>query len=249
MTGGWYAALVALQFVLAAATLVALRWIVAPYGRHARGGWGPTIPARVGWIVMEAPASVLFIVFFLLGDHRGQPVPIVLLALWQLHYVNRAFVTPLLTRSSARMPVLVAALAITFNTLNAWINARWVSQLGDYPLHWLADPRFVVGVVVMLAGLAINVHSDAVLRALRREHDGYAVPRRGAFRWISSPNYAGEIVEWCGWALLTWSPAGLAFAVYTIANLAPRAIANHRWYRETFPDYPPERRALIPGLL
>jgi protein-S-isoprenylcysteine O-methyltransferase Ste14 len=70
------------------------------------------------------------------------------------------------------------------------------------------------------------------------------------YRWISSPNYFGEIVEWLGWALMTWSLAGLAFAVYTTANLAPRAFSNHRWYREKFPDtYPSERRALIPFVL
>jgi hypothetical protein len=66
---------------------------------------------------------------------------------------------------------------------------------------------------------------------------------------VSAPNYLGEIVEWSGWALATWSLAGLAFALYTTANLAPRALANHRWYRQQFPGYPPERRALLPHLL
>jgi hypothetical protein len=35
----------------------------------------------------------------------------------------------------------------------------------------------------------------------------------------------------------------------TSANLVPRAIAHHRWYRETFPEYPPERKAVLPLLL
>jgi 3-oxo-5-alpha-steroid 4-dehydrogenase 1 len=66
---------------------------------------------------------------------------------------------------------------------------------------------------------------------------------------VSSPNYLGEIIEWTGWAIATWSLAGFSFALYTFANLAPRAFANHRWYRETFDDYPPDRKALIPGVL
>ena len=77
----------------------------------------------------------------------------------------------------------------------------------------------------------------------------YRIPRGGLFRWVSCPNYLGEIVEWCGWAIATWSPAGAMFAAWTIANLLPRALSNHRWCRARFPDYPSERKALIPGLL
>ena len=69
-----------------------------------------------------------------------------------------------------------------------------------------------------------------------------------AYRWVSSPNYLGEIIQWAGWALATWSAAGLAFFALTIANLAPRARSNQRWYRSEFPDDPADRRALIPYL-
>ncbi|MEM6929685.1 MAG: hypothetical protein AAF602_22285 [Myxococcota bacterium] len=56
-------------------------------------------------------------------------------------------------------------------------------------------------------------------------------------------------MEWTGWALATWSLAGLGFAVYSVANLLPRALQHHRWYRATFDDYPTSRRALIPFVL
>ena len=46
-----------------------------------------------------------------------------------------------------------------------------------------------------------------------------------------------------------WATAGLAFAVYTAANLAPRAFSHHSWYKERFADYPPTRKALIPFVL
>jgi hypothetical protein len=69
------------------------------------------------------------------------------------------------------------------------------------------------------------------------------------YEYVSCPNYLGEMLEWCGWAIATWSLAGFAFAFYTIANIGPRALANHRWYREKFPDYPPQRKAVIPYVL
>jgi protein-S-isoprenylcysteine O-methyltransferase Ste14 len=249
-TPGAYTALVLLELVLAVLTYAGLLFIVAPYGRHGRGGWGPTVPARVGWVVMESPAPLVFFGVYLAGSHSGALVPLIFLAMWQTHYLQRTFVYPFLMRSGARMPVSLMAMAITFNVLNAFINARWVSEYGTYVASWLADPRFLFGFVLFAGGLALNLSSDRTLRGLRAPGEsGYKVPQGGAYRWVSCPNYLGEIVEWTGWALATWSLAGLAFAVYTFANLAPRAIANHRWYHERFADYPPQRRALVPFLL
>ncbi|MCG9479996.1 MAG: 3-oxo-5-alpha-steroid 4-dehydrogenase [Actinomycetia bacterium] len=74
------------------------------------------------------------------------------------------------------------------------------------------------------------------------------MPKKGLFKYVSSPNYFGEILEWIGWAILTWSLAGLAFAMFTIANLLPRALANHRWYQKNFDDYPDRRKVIIPFL-
>ncbi len=245
-----YQYLVALELALAVVTFIALRFITAPYGRHGRGGWGPTVPARVGWLVMESPAPVLFAILYAHGEHRAELVPAVLLAMWQAHYLYRAFGYPFLMRAGRRMPVVLMLMAIGFNTLNAYVNATWVSQLGDYPNDWLTDPRFVTGLVLFVGGLAVNLHSDRILRRLRAPGEtGYRIPRGGAYRWVSAPNYLGEIVEWTGWAIATWSLGGLSFALYTVANLAPRAWDNHRWYHDQFADYPPQRRALIPYLL
>ena len=234
--------------IAAAVTFVSLVLISAPYGRHARDGWGPTIPSRLGWVVMESPAVVLFCAVYFSGDHRFELVPLVLLAIWQLHYVNRTFVFPFRIRATGkRIPVLMPLLALVFNSVNAYINARWISHIASYDLAWLADPRFAVGVAVFATGWIINVQSDQILLSLRKPGEsGYRIPRGGMYRWISCPNYFGEILEWTGFAIATWSLPGLAFAVYTFANLAPRAYQNHRWYKEKFDDYPSSRRALIP---
>jgi 3-oxo-5-alpha-steroid 4-dehydrogenase 1 len=241
---------VLLEFVLAAATFIGLRYVTAPYGRYGRGGWGPTLPARVGWLVMESPAVLVFAGVYLAGAHRADLVPLLLLGLWQLHYVQRTFVYPFLVRPGAPVPVVIMLMAISFNVLNAYINARWISHLGSYGVGWLADPRFLAGAALFLGGLTLNIRADRTLRRLRAPGEtGYRIPYGGGYRWVSCPNYLGEIVEWFGWALATWSLAGLAFAVYTTANLAPRAMDHHGWYRERFPEYPADRRALVPYLL
>jgi len=237
--------------VFAGAIGLVLLFIDAPYGRHNREGWGPQISARAGWIAMESPAVVVFVGVYLLGEHRAALVPLLLLAVWQLHYVERAFAFPFRVRNEGKtMPLVIAGLALSFNALNAWLNARWLSQLGHYPDAWLADPRFGVGVAIFAAGAFLNRDADRRLLALRGPGEsGYKIPRGGAYRWVSCPNYLGEITMWLGFAVAAWSLAALAFAVATLANLGPRALAHHRWYRERFDDYPPERRALVPYLV
>jgi 3-oxo-5-alpha-steroid 4-dehydrogenase 1 len=244
---GLHRTLVLVEMALAVPTFIALRFVAAPYGRYGRRGWGPRLPARSAWLLMESPAPLLFAAVYLAGSHRAQAAPLALLALWELHYGYRAFGYPFLVRSGSGTPLSVVGLAVGFNVLNAWINARWISDLGSYPRAWLVDWRFIAGALLFLAGLALNTASDHALRRLRRPGEtGYRVPRGGAFELVSCPNYLGEIVEWIGWAVATWSPAGLAFAMYTVANLAPRALTHHDWYQRQFPDYPRRRRALIP---
>lgn len=228
--------------------MVALRFVTAPYGRHERAGWGPRIPSRLGWIVMEAPASLGFLGIYLAGERRAAAVPLVLLAFWQLHYLHRAFIFPFRMRVAGKtMPASVAAMAVAFNGWNAYINARWISHLGEYAVGWLSDPRFLIGGALFLAGWAINIWADTVLLRLRRPGEtGYKIPTGGLYDLIACPNYFGEILEWTGWAVMTWSLPGLAFALYTAANVGPRAGSHLAWYRSRFPDYPADRKALIP---
>ena len=245
-------ALVWAVFALAALTMPALLRFKAPYGRHYGGtGWGPAIPNKLGWIVMELPATILFGCVYASGRAAVETVPLVFLAMWQLHYLNRTFIYPLRTRTAGRrMPAIVVVSGFAFNLLNAYVNARFISHFGEYGVEWLADPRFLGGAALFFTGFALNLHSDNILLRLRPPgRDDYSIPNGGAFRYVSCPNYLGEILEWGGWALATWSTAGLAFFVYAVANLGPRALSNHRWYRERFDDYPPDRKALIPGLI
>ncbi len=138
-----------------------------------------------------------------------------------------------------------------FNIGNAYLNARYLFTLGPaLESSRLFDPRFLLGFLLFVAGFALNQHSDRILLGLRRPGETvYRIPRGGAYRYVSAPNYLGEIIEWGGWALACWNLGALAFFVWTAANLAPRAVKTHRWYQEQFPDYPPERKAILPYLM
>ena len=96
-------------------------------------------------------------------------------------------------------------------------------------------------------GLFINIKSDNILIKLREDHgDGYHIPKGFLFNKISNPNYFGEIMEWLGWFIMTMSPAGLVFFVWTLANLIPRAKSNHEWCLENIKGYPVDRKRIVP---
>jgi protein-S-isoprenylcysteine O-methyltransferase Ste14 len=238
-------------FVLGAVVFVALFFIAAPYGRHVRKGWGYSVGNKLGWVLMEAPAPIVFAVCWLIGDVKLSAVSLVFLVLWEAHYLHRAFIYPFSRRGIARrMPLSVVSFGFLFNIMNGYLNGRYIFGFsGGYANSWLTDPRFIVGIVLFITGYVINRQSDLALRSLRKPGEsGYKISYSRFYRWVSSPNYLGEITIWIGWAVMTWSIAGLAFAFWTVANLLPRARANHAWYRQTFADYPSERKALLPGI-
>ena len=242
---------VVLELAIAAIAFPLLFWITVPYGgRHTSERWGVSVPAWLAWLVMEIPAPICFAVAWLQGDHAADPASLALAAGFLGHYAQRSLWQPLQLRGNGkRTPLSSASLAALVNVLNGTINGLAVGHVGARGSEWLVDPRFIAGTIVFLAGAGLNRSSDAILHRLRAPGEsGYRIPRGGLYRWVSSPNYLGEIIQWGGWALATWSGAGLAFFVLTIANLAPRARSNHQWYRATFDDYPPERRALVPGI-
>lgn len=228
------------------------------YGRHddnvqRRGFYQRRIDLRLAWVLMEAPSFVAYLLVYLFFRSSDSAAVHILSGVWLLHYFHRSFVYPLRmqTRPGVRQQLLFVFLGGMCNTLVGLSVAYSVcATLPHLTDAWLGDPRFAVGMALFGAGFALNKLADGHLIAARRARPGaYVIPHGVAFRYVSCPNYLGEIVQWCGFALAAWSFPALAFALLTAANLGVRALSHHRWYVKTFPDYPAGRTALIPGLL
>jgi 3-oxo-5-alpha-steroid 4-dehydrogenase 1 len=226
--------------------------VTAPYGRHARTDWGRSISNQFGWCVMESVSLVAFAGLFLAGPNEKTVPMWVFFALWTAHYVNRGLIFPWRTHTRGKtIPVAIVGSAAAFNIINAGLNGLYLGWSGEiYAATWLADPRFIAGLGIFAAGAGINIWSDNRLIGLRSTgQQGYSIPRGGLFELVSCPNHMGEVIQWSGFALMCWNLPALSFAVWTAANLIPRAVSHHAWYRRTFPDYPSGRRAVIPGLV
>jgi len=97
----FYKWLVVGWMALAAVTFIALFFVTAPYGRFTRSGWGPKIGARWGWLLMETPVLITFLVLYGLSDRRSNPVSLVFVALWVAHYLHRALIYPFASAAAA----------------------------------------------------------------------------------------------------------------------------------------------------
>lgn len=226
--------------VMAVVVFVSLFFVDAGYGRFYAPKWGPAIDNRLGWMLMEAPVFVAMLLLWWLSDRREDGIRLVFLLLFELHYFHRAFVFPWLMRGRSKMPLSIIGTAVLFNTLNAYMQGGWlfyVSPVDYYRADWLTSVPFLVGTALFLLGMGVNIHSDRIIRNLRKPGDtAHYLPRGGMFRWVTSANYFGELVEWTGFAILTWSVSGAVFALWTFANLAPRAARIYNGYRQEFPE-------------
>lgn len=243
-----------LGLLLAIITFVVQMISPAPYGKHENqnANWGMPIPQRLGHILSDAlPGVLLFtLVFFFYGDQRGY-ANCMFLGLFLLHYVQRGILHPLMMRyRNSKVPIGIMLGGFGPNCLYHFINADFVGS-ANYAGNFYYDPRFILGILLYLMGYVINRWADWKLRSLRnlKGSNGYYIPYGGLFELVTCPNYFGELVEWIGWTIATWSFAGLVWTLFSAATFIPRSRHNHAWYKQQFELYPPNRKALFPCLL
>lgn len=227
-----------IMIALAVMVFVALHFINPGYGMFYTSKWGPTVGNRLGWIIMEAPVLASLLTIWLSSPRRCDTTLIIMIIPMLVHYIQRTCIFPMLIKGKNRMPLSIILLGMIFNVTNVYLIGGWlffVSPESTYPPSWLLDPRFIIGVIIFIAGMAINIHSDHIIRHLRKPGDRrHYIPMGGMFRYVSSANYLGEVTEWVGYAILTWSLPGVIFALWTFANLGPRARSIYKRYTMEF---------------
>ena len=172
-----------------------------------------------------------------------------LLAPFTLHYLNRSLLYPFSVSRGRPLPLLASGSAFLFTFYNGVLQSHFLLSLAK--LEDLQPAISVLGVLTFAWGMFVNIQSDNILRSLRREGEsGYKIPHGGMFRFVSSPNYLGEITEWIGYAMIAQTAASLWFALFSLTFLGWRAVKTHQWYQDKFKsDYPGDRKAVIPFVL
>ena len=212
--------------------------------------FGPTLSAQWCWMIFESP-NWLWVGYALYRLGHVPPFPNTMLLGWFLwHYLYRSLWYPLQMSKTSKFPVGIMALSFSYCMINGYLQSFGLCFFQSFSITKSATAisTFVLGYVVMMIGFSITIRSDQQLVRLRRTYTTYQIPRGGWFDYVSCPHYLGEIMEWMGFCIAcqgSW--ASLSFALWTMANLIPRALAQHEWYQRTFPKtYPKDRKAILP---
>jgi len=209
------------------------------------------INKRTGWIIMETPVLVSVIYFYLVSKDSVN-ASVIFIGIFVFHYINRALIFPYRIKvNNKTMPVASMLMSMVFYIINGYLIGYYFGTLQEYSWEWLKDPRFIIGLLVFIVGFYINVTSDNILINLRKPGEtGYKIPRGGFFKHVSCPNYFGEILEWVGFAIMSWCLPAVIYALWVALPLIAQGIQAHKWYQSTFKeDYPAERKAIIPAIL
>lgn len=234
-------------------------FVKAPYGRFASDKYGFSLSPRLGWFLMELPATISFVYFFFQGENRFEAVPLFFLGIWLIHYGNRGFIFPYLIRTTkgqtGSFSFMVVSAGWLVTTLHGYLNAVFISHLSTHlTVDWFSDPRFIIGMIIYAFGYTMNVHSDYIIRHLRSKTEVgsgekiYRIPQGGLFKYVTNPSYFTELISFTGFALATWSAGALFVLGVSAANLIPRAIQTHNWYKDRFPNYPKDRKIILPRI-
>lgn len=98
--------------------------------------------------------------------------------------------------------------------------------------------------------------SNMIFINLRKNKSGSVVtethllPKGGLFKYVSSPHMTCEVAMYAVLYLLLHQNTSYIYCLaWVITNQFSNALLTHKWYKETFSDYPKERKAFIPYLI
>eukprot|EP00755_Sulcionema_specki_P009014 Sspe_Gene.42497::Locus_20630_Transcript_1_1_Confidence_1.000_Length_825::g.42497::m.42497/K12343/SRD5A1; 3-oxo-5-alpha-steroid 4-dehydrogenase 1 len=235
-------------WVLLAVSAVGCAVTVPAYGRFANAKLGLQLDPRLGWWMMELPATVSFLYFYYVdgGPQMWSAVPLLCALQWCVHYANRGWYFPLSIRvrkgGSNTFSWTVVIFGMVFTSLHGYINAQWYAKHASFMASpsYFWSPQFVVGMAVWCVGYLLTLHSEATIRNLRPKSDDgeqpkHKIPYGGLFRYVTNATYLAELIAWVGFMIFNGGPGGLIIFLISCVNLIPRAATTHRWYEEKFP--------------
>uniref|UniRef100_A0A8C2K3H0 Steroid-5-alpha-reductase, alpha polypeptide 2a n=1 Tax=Cyprinus carpio TaxID=7962 RepID=A0A8C2K3H0_CYPCA len=168
-----------------------------PYGRYVNTkSTAMMVPAKAGWFIQELPSFLVPVLLFLTTDSLPGIGRHLLLWTFCLHYFQRTFVYSLLTKGR-QSPLHIVVSAVIFCSVNGFLQGHHMLHCTQYHSGWHRDTRFITGLLMFFTGMAINIHSDYILRNLRKPGEvSYKIPKGQYLIMMSSIMLLYYSVKW-----------------------------------------------------
>ena len=180
-----------------------------------------------------------------------------LLVLSTIQCTRRLFESLFVSRfsKSAMMHISFTLLGATYYTaiaLSLLASSETVS-LHMIPLQFFLSPNVILGTLLFLIASYHQFNCHRILADLRKPSaktasSTYSIPYGDWFKYLSAPHYIADLLVYIAYLIISGGTCPLIWwlNIYTSSAMLYCAITTHYWYKETFKDYPKDRKSVLP---
>ncbi|XP_060078515.1 polyprenol reductase-like [Ylistrum balloti] len=188
------------------------------------------------------------------------PLPMVLaLVMEEIQVVRRSIETLYINSySNSKMSLVIYMVGVLFYSsigisILALSEAGTISLDDFYSLSWLHWYAVILFLYASFKQFSVNKK----MAKLRQDKNGnvtntkHHIPHGDLFEYVSCPHFLMEIILYFAISTLVGWEHEVCFCLwlFVLTNQLIEGYLVHKWYKETFPKYPPERKAVVPYLL
>jgi very-long-chain enoyl-CoA reductase len=211
------------------------------YGRF-RGAKG--ISSRSGMLLIYGAPLVFLVIGALPYLSSPSTHQLILFAALFIHFAKRTLEVLFVHKYSGTMNQMTAIFIAAFYSLTTFLPAYMNRQALQS-----ADALTYLGVLIFVYSEFVNFIHHKILRDLRQNTMDYVIPHGGLFGRVVCPHFLFEIISWFGMFLIFRHLSMFLFFAFTATYLTARSLRTLKWYRGKFPDFPKNRKAILPFIL
>lgn len=211
--------------------------------KYSKFGTKKGVPSRLGMVTLYFFPLIVATLAARPYFSSANTIQWVVYGAVMLHFTKRTLESLLLHKYSGRIaPLTFGIIVIAYALMGGMI-----SWLNVEPLQNM-DILFYLGFLFVLVGEIGNFYHHRLLANLRTGKEKYYIPKGGWFEYATCPHYFFELVVWLGIFFLSRHFFTLLVFIAMLSYLTARSIKTRQWYRNRFPNYPKDRKYMIPFL-
>lgn len=211
-----------------------------------------TISSRTGMFWIYALPMLFYVICFKVTNFNASFYHYLILFAISAHFLKRCFEVLFLHRYSGNVSLhAIISIVLGYSAIIGTIHWSVNVYTGKLALEkYSIVASSIIGLMVFLFGEIGNLYHHYLLKKLRNDSNSeYQIPREGLFKYVSCPHYLFEIISWIGIALMSKYLISFGVISFTVFYLVARSINTTKWYKEKFPNYPENRKSIVPFLL